>query len=326
MKKIFAIIILSVMVFITLPSGIAMAYENAPDSVSLESVKWFKNEAGDMIGIFHYNIAYGTYPSTQASKTFEFRLYSGGSLVAASHPYVYAPFETNGYSHGVSSFYFDSDDEDIPTWGTATQLRIYGLPAYFEDPSLFVVNYSMTSGDYSSDDMADGIFDEIMDICEEFELIYPDVTLTEGGLILSEYGDTYFRNAIPGLQNLCPELFLIQAYTPEVMEVQKYDMSVGDTAAEIIVGSDLERGAERLGEPFGVSGTFVWGVVYFALCIFFFVWTAKRGWGTEIALLLCFISGLGFALIIGDLMFTLVMIGGLVAAMGIMYVLAYKRA
>lgn len=327
MKKVVTILLLSLLVLITIPAGSAMAYETAPDSVTLESIKWFQNEDGDILCIFHYNIAYsGSYPDIPATYTFEFSLYNASSeLIAESHPYVFSAFESNGYGNGVSGFFFDSEDEDIPTWQEASHLKIYGFPAFFESPSSFVVNYVMTSIDYSSEDMAEGVYDYVMDICEDLETAYSDVDLIDG-TILSDDGDSYFRNAIPGLQYVCPDLFLIQAYTPEVMETDGYDMSLGSTYAAVIDGTDLERGAERLGEEFGVSGTFVWGIVYFALCIFLVIWTSRKGWGIEIAGLLCFIAGLGFALIIGDLIFTLVMIVALVAAMGIMYVLAYKRA
>lgn len=331
-KLTIGLIVLLAVVFI--PPALAYALA-APESMSIQEARAIRNlvETGDMAVVFHYRIEYDSYAGlTPASQTIIFRLYSanGTSLLAVSRPYVYSGFETNGYGDGVSSFYFAA--ADAPTWGAAYRINIFGVPAYY-DP-IQTMTYTMTSADYSDAVLEaasrSDLYNTVITLCDTFGTIYPEVTLkatTDSGVVLSGYGETYFRGAVPGLQTMCPALFFIQTYVPEKMAVEDYDMSLQTDYTARLVGTDIERGANRLGEwAGGIGGNVIMGLGIFIACIAVCIFTMRKGWGLEPGMLV----GIGIvvlgSMLVGSFLFTLVMIIGLLAAMGIMYVFAYKKA
>lgn len=306
-----------------------------PTSLSLQSVRAFQDlaEPGDMLIVFHYRIAYATYPdNVTASSSFIFRLFSpdGNTLLANSTPYTFPYFATKGYGDGVSAFYFS----DIPEagWGQGYQINMLGVPAYYDPPQTFT--YTMTTADYSTaTGQVDGrqdMYTYIISLSDAFHNFYPNYNLktsTDSGVVLSIYGEAYFRATVPGIQALCPQLFIVQTYIPEKMPVETYDTSLQETYTERLAGSDLMIGADRLGEYMGhISGQFVFGIFIFVVCIGTCIFTMRKGWGLEPGLLAS--AGLTIlgALLLGDVLFTLVMIGALIAAMGIMFVIFMKRA
>lgn len=302
-----------------------------PTSISVQSVRAFQNvaTAGDMAIIFHYKITYTPYPTTPADKTFIFRLYAdNGTLLATSTPYVFSFFSTKGYGDGVSSFYFTVQ----PSWEEAFIINILGVPAYYEP--IQISNYTMSLSDYSSavdttDAQAD-LYNYIIGICNDFISIYADVPLkatTDTGTILSDYGEAYFRATVPGIQAMSSQLFFVQAYVPEQMPVTSYNMSLQTQYSTRLQGTDIMRGANRLGVKLGgISGAFVLGIVVLGTCIGTGVWTQRKGWPIELAMFVCVGIVILAALLIGDWAFTLAMIIGLVAGIGIMYIFFLKRA
>lgn len=308
-----------------------------PTSMSIQSVRAFQGlvEPGDMLIVFHYRIVYASYTgiTPSASETFIFRLFSpdGSTLLANSTPYTFPYFETNGYGDGVSAFYFT----DIPEagWGQGYRINMLGVPAYYDPPQTFI--YTMTTADYSTTagqvDSRQDMYTYIISLCDTFRNFYPDYNLkssTDSGEVLSVYGEAYFRATIPGLQTLCPQLFIVQSYVPEKMPITPaYNMSLQETYTERLAGSDLMTGADRIGEYMGhISGMFVFGIFTFILCIGVCIFTMRKGWGLEPGLLVSAGLTICGSLLLGDVLFTVVMIGALIAAMGIMWVIFMKRA
>jgi hypothetical protein len=307
-----------------------------PDNITIPSAKVYHNLAvtGDMLVVYHGKFNYdsdnGTYPTIPASSSVILRFIAdNGTILASASPYVYSPFDNSGYGDFVSGFYFEA--ADVPTWLGAHTINILGTPAYFSPAQTF--SYTLTPSDYNSSNTTAvnqlDLYTEIIRLADVFHNIYPDVSLksiTDIGTVLSSYGEAYFKSAIPGLLELCPALFYVQVYVPEVMPVEEYDTSLGDTYSARMVGTDLARGAERLGDKFGVAGSFIWGIVAFSSSVFIMVKTAGKGWGIEPGLLLSGLIVILIATLFGDFMFKLMMIIGLVSAIGIMYVWALRRA
>ena len=307
----------------------ALAVES-PSGIEVESIMVFRNvaESDDMAVIFHYNITYnGTYPSTPASKTIAFRLYSenGSELLGTSKPCVFFAFDTNGYGDGCGSFYFTAADNI--TWGKSYRINILCTPTYFDPPQSFT--HTLTSTEYSDaetkTESQEDMRDYIMSICDTFRGVYPDVAL-KSGLVLSVYGESYFRGAIQGLQQLCPQLFFVQDYVPEELEVEEYDTSLPESYSARLVGSDVMTGAKRVGEILGISGKFFLALLNFAVCIVASVITMRKGWGLEAGLFLGVLITVCAAILIGDTIFTVLMVVSLIAAIGIMYIFVLKRA
>ncbi len=334
MKRLLSIgLLLAVVLSLIAPLPV-YAFLDAPLSMTFQSVKAFQNVAvdGDEVIVFHYRITYAPddYPLTPAADSIMFRLYSSdGTLEATSRPYVFSAFATNGYKDGVSAFYFT---ESLP-WEDACEINIIGVPVYF-DPIPTPASYTMTIADYSTASnmtaSRTGLYDEVMFLCDELISVYPSVTLkgsTDAGIVLTSSGEAYFRGAIPGVQTMCPQLFFVQIYAPTKIAVEAYNMILQTKYTGTLEGTDLKRGMNRLGNVIGgVSGAFVLGIFVFLGCLSLCIWTMRKGWGLETGM----VAGAGVvitgAVLIGDFLFTLTMIGGLIAAMGIMYVVAYKRA
>jgi hypothetical protein len=306
-----------------------------PDALEIKSAAAFRDliETGDTFIVFHGKVNYdsdnGTYPTTPASLSIMLRFYAdNGTQLASAAPYVYSPFENAGYGDFVSGFYLTANES--PTWGAGNYINIAGKPAYFT-PVPAPVDYTLISSDYStvtgSEDNQLALYIYIMGLADAFNSIYTEIpmkSITDIGTVLSAYGEAYFKSALPGLEDLCPDLFYIQVYTPEVIAVVPYDKTLADTSR--IEGSDLERGMNRLGVHIGVSGVFMWGIVVFvgtvALCIF----SEKRGWGLEPGMALSTLLVILVAVLVGDTWMSLMMIVSLISAIGIMWILFLRRA
>jgi hypothetical protein len=336
MKRLLLILLLvtSMMIGVAIP-----AYAiDPPDNKSLQSVEVFRNlaEDGDMLMVFHWNWEFsvnGTdqFPSVPASDSIMYRFYDtdGTTLLATGRPYVFSTIETNGYGNNVGSFYFNAAANR--TWGEAYVLNIYGTPGFFSPAETF--SYTLTTSDYTTQTTQAAnraeLYNHIMLLCDRFNSLF-DVELktsSDSGVVLSSYGELFFSGAIGGLQTLCPQLFFIQVYIPEIMEVDPYDLSLQTTYTERLTGTDLENGFERLGAFMGgMSGSLAAGLWFFVVIMAVCIFTLRKGWPIELGMGASVIIGIFAAILLGDVMFTLVMIGSLVAGLGIFYLLTFKRS
>jgi len=325
-------ILISAILAIGLPL-VAFAWPNDA-TITLQSRHVYRNlaEADDMAVIFHWRWVSDNYSATPASSTIFIELSINGTIQSAATPYVFSLFENNGYGDGMTGFYLSA--ATVPEWEGAYTIRIAGLPMYYSPyGDVPFKDFYLESSDYTSsttqEDNRAELKTYILDECDIFKTIYPDVALksvSSSGTTLSDYGEAYFTSTIPGLQTLCPDLFYIQTLVPEVMTVQAYDMSRQTITTARLEGTDLKRGAERLGTAMGVSWAVVWGIFTLIGCLVVAVKCAKKGWGVEVGLFIngCIVTAV--ALLVGDLMFTLVMVGGLLAIIGISWALFGKRA
>ena len=307
--------------------------------ITMESIRVFRNlnETGDMLILFHWRWNCDNISDVPASSGVMIDLSLGGLAVTSTNPYVNPLFvdsvggniTANGYGDGMSSFY--STANPPPQWLGAYIIRIVGVNPPFT--AVAPLNYTLTAADYSGNvsqaDSRGDLRNYVMAEIDKLNRVYPAVNLketSEEGQVLSDYGEAYFRAVVPYLEVLCPILFSRQLVVPASMPVQDYNMNTQALLTAQISGTDLERGSNRLGALIGVSGGVIWGLITFAVCLAVFIVFARRGWPVEIGL---FISGVivtGMAAIIGDLIFTLVMIGSLLAAVGIGWALFGKRA
>lgn len=309
----------------------ALAYLDAPTSMSFPSVKAFRNvvEIGDVAVIFEYDIEYTTYPDTLASNSIIFQMFDSGDLINTATPYNFSSFETNGYNHGVGLFYFSA--ADALTWGSAYELRIQQLPAYYATASH--VSYTMAESNYSTGttqaENQQQVYLYVMDVIDDWESVYPTVTLkstVDSAAILSIYGEAYFSNAIPNLQSICPALFLVQPYIPTTITTLAYNMDLAETYATRLSDSDIYRGANRLGDYFSVSGFVVLAIFTMIAAVIPPLICQRKGWGLEPGLIISAVIVILSALLVGDAIFAIVMIGSLVAAIALIFIFVLKRA
>jgi hypothetical protein len=336
MKKLSILFVIMLAVLLIPPMPIYAI--TLPESMSIPDVKVYRNltETGDMLYVFEYNIAFTSdnFSDTSASDSFIFRLYDtdGTTLRATSSPYVYSFFNSNGYAHGVSSFYFSANDTK-PSWNSAVTIQLYGTPAYFSPAQVY--NYTLTSSKYTTSTTSEAnqseLYNYVLLLSDRLASYYNSTGIilkatSDSGIILSSYGELYFRGAIPGLQTICPNLFYIQVYVPERMDSgTTYNMTMESTYTARHAGDDLGRGLTRLGTAMGVSGAFVGAGICFVSCIAICIIFTRKGWGVEFGMFISAIIATGFALILGNIMFTILIISSLVAAIALVWLFLLKR-
>jgi hypothetical protein len=335
MKKLLAI--LAALILVLVP--VATFALTPPDNLSFQEVRVFRNLAntGEMLVVFHARVAYAAYPTTPASGSIIFRMYDGTDLLAVSRPYAYASFETNGYGDIISAFYLS--DNESPAWGGSYTLNIQGAPAYYS-PDV-TLSYTLSSSDYSSAvDTSDAqldLYNTIMSILGDFVTIYPDVNLKASvgdTIVLTSYGESYLRGAIPGIQIMCPQLFYVMSYVPaEISTGSSYNMTLQtqytarlDTPVAGGGTSDLKRGANRLGSWLGVSGSFALGVATWIGCLILIMYISKKGHGMEAGLFASALIMAGAAMLVGSMVFTVFMVMGIIATIAFFFTQVWKRS
>jgi hypothetical protein len=191
----------------------------APTNLQFESVKAFHNvvEDGDFVLIAYYNIHYDSLqPDEPANKLFTFRLLgtNGIDYLAAVVPYAY---HNSGYDQGCFSFYFSADD--APDWERSYIVRMSGNPEYFSSPP--VASHTLVTSDYSQLDSQEEnqtlLGNYVLDIANDLKINWSMELTYNGDLgeVLNTTGESYFREAIIGLQYMAPQIFLIQPASPE---------------------------------------------------------------------------------------------------------------
>jgi hypothetical protein len=311
-----------------------MAYLDNPSSMSVQSVRAFRNIVvdGDVVILFHANISFsGSYPSTPASDTITFRLYDtdGISLKASATPYIYSLFENNGYGDIISGFYLTS----LGVWGSAYKIGIYGSPIYFS--GLTPAIYDMQAVDWNSEsenqtDQRDAMADYIYELCEDFSTIYSEYPLAavNGGGVksLSQYGENYLLGAIEGIYSMCPQVFFSNVHVPTRLSTQEFTMQKGIDYGHLLDGTDIERGLNRLGAYIDMSGKSLAVMFVLFACLVMLIVCYRKGWGWESGAVADSLLSILAAVLIGDTMYRLMIIGGLLAIIGLAWYFFHKRA
>jgi hypothetical protein len=246
----------------------AWADEAAPTNLQIESAKVFHHlvEDDDFLVVFHYNIHYATgQPSTPANKLFTFRLLDANAIdhLAAIVPYAYY---NSGYDQGCAAFYFSKEKAaDLGlVWESSYIVRISGNPEYFSSPP--VANRTLVISDYcqletkKENQIALGNY--IGEVARDLEVNWTVTLILAGGygIVLNPTGEIYFSGAVPGLQVMTPQIFLIQTTNPTYEETtwteeqgQKYVTRFEDTW----IGKSLQS----LGDMLHVQWNVITGII-----------------------------------------------------------------
>lgn len=233
-----------------------------PDSTDIEVIYINRHlmETDDFLLYAHYNIEYGTTPDNPIDETFIFRLIDTDGTTELGSTLAY-PYSTSGYGEGVISFYFTA--ADAPTWGEAYIIRICGNPTVFATPP--ISNFTVDADSYTTLTDSDGnksqLTDNIVAMAEDLGAAWTTDLLSSQdiGIVLSSQGETYFRNAIFGLQQMAPDLFFVQAididYTERSWNTTQSDI-YRDRFAGTWVGDSITAGAGlfNLNEQMFMSG------------------------------------------------------------------------
>jgi hypothetical protein len=240
MRKIyrfFLIFAVLTLVAVLIPQ-VVLADPPAPTSVTLVNYYATNNllETGDFFLLIDYNIAYsGGYPTVPASNAFTFRLFdpTGSTEIADALPYVFTTATTgftgtNGFGEGVVAYYFNS--ASAPTWAINYIIKVSGNPAEFSTPPEY--DFELPSIAYqSSTDNATGLANKLRTIATDLSIQWgvPLLSDTSATSVFTADGEGYFRNAIPGVQSLAPNIFESQQEQSPDTTSASYDTSLSNT-------------------------------------------------------------------------------------------------
>jgi len=253
-------VLIAVMVVTIIPAGIAFADQADPDTTPTVEVDFYRNllETGDVLCVIYANIPYATTPDDPVDDAFIWRLIDTDGVTELGQDVGY-PYVDSGYGYNVYSMYFSATDN--LTWEADYNIRLSGNPAVFDDPPVY--NFPVDSSDYSSITESYLVQTELairliaiantLDIEWGLGASYSLLYESEVGTVLSIYGEAFFRNAIYGLQALCPMLFRFAVEDTEVTDrtyTEEYATNLSTQYAGTWVGTAQEGGAALAGTSY----------------------------------------------------------------------------
>lgn len=239
-------LLLALAILAVIPAGAAMADQADPDSTPTVEIDVYRNllETGDTFFLIYANIPYAATPDEPVNESFVFRLIDTDGTTELGQNTGY-PYVDDGYGYNVYSMYFSAADN--LTWGAAYTIRLSGNPTIFDDPPVY--NYPVDSTDYSSLTVTYDVQVEmsirIMAIANSLDIewglgsSYSLLYESEVGTVLSIYGEAFFRNAIYGLQALCPQIFRFAVGDVEVTD-RTYDEEYAGNLSSQYAGTWVE--------------------------------------------------------------------------------------
>jgi hypothetical protein len=180
------------------------------------------------------------------------------------------PYQNDGYGQGLISFYFPASS--APAWGGSYWIRIEGkVPAFITPP---IYSYSLPSVTYAvltnQVDIRKNIASTIIDLAKTIGKSWTPVQAlteeSESGTVLSQLGESYFRPVIPGIQSMCPNLFLLQILDVTVTNTT-WSTNQSDSAAALVSNSTLGAGITGWASLFNMSFSATAAIPIIVACV-----------------------------------------------------------
>lgn len=261
------------------------------DNIASISDTWANQnlvENGDMLIYFKYHLPYAVTPEPDISKTYVFRLFDSTDTTELGYRTAYS-YYNKGYGYGICAFYFNA--ENNPGWGDDYIIRIEGSPAYFSTP--FSRSFAISPAQYSSFTTQEANRAEmkvkLIALTKDLQVAW-DVLLWDEvdiGTVFSTNGALYFRNAIPGLQAICPDLFYVQVEDLEYSTTD-HDTEFQNTIVARFDGTWVGTSLTAAGDFFDVGYQLIGSLVTVVLCIIVVALTVRRMQPTNAGLMDCF--------------------------------------
>ena len=252
--------VIALIIFLLIPAGIAFADQADPDSTPTVEIGFYRNllETGDVLCVIYANIPYASTPDAPVNEAFIWRLIDTDGTTELGQDVGY-PYVDSGYGYNVYSMYFSASDN--LTWEANYTVRLSGNPAVFDDPPVY--NFPVDSSDYSS--ITDSYLAQVdlgirliaiantLDVEWGLGASYSLLYESEVGTVLSIYGEAFFRNAIYGLQALCPMIFRFAVGDVEVTDrtfTEEYATNLSTQYAGTWVATAQAGGAALAGTSY----------------------------------------------------------------------------
>jgi hypothetical protein len=227
-----------------------------PDSTPQVIGKWVWQsviDPGDILIIIYENTPYATPPATDYSEAFtwEFMNTTGNVSLGWSDGYDY---NDKGYGYNVIGIYFSAAEVVSKgiIWGDSYYLKLNGSPVAFADPPQYI--YQITASDYTTltdpDEIQIEIEDRITQIAADLDnkwglgLSYSLIDQSETGIVLSIYGEAFFRGALYGIQSYAPDLFrvVISNIDSSSLSDRSWSDNYSSNLTTQYAGTDIETG------------------------------------------------------------------------------------
>ena len=317
LRKLLLASLVSSLIFFTLPIyNIARAAEPEPTTLIINSIDAYNDVINDNdqlhLVTFEIDWSSGNYTATEA---FIFRFISNGIEIATTTPYSYY---NEGKSQGVIGFFFDANDPNLPTWESANlSIQLIGNPLidWAVDPSTFETSSSAWNSWNTGTLTAARVRRIALDLEDvwSIDLIEP----VSGVNKLTSYGEDYFTNSIPNLQEIAPNLFTSRVTSPS-FPTDNHSSTAGDEAMDRWTATgngtfDVTEAAVYFGTSRNWLMSGLWIVASITLLVLMTYGTGQiKGTGyTSAVTLKPALYLFGFMMIIGSFMSFMVMQVGL---------------
>lgn len=297
------------------PGVPCFADQATPDSTPSVEVDIYGNilETNDRLFIIYANIPYGTTPDEPVTEAFIWSLIDTDGVTTLGTTTGFS-FVDNGYGYNVYSFYFSA--AEALSWNTAYTVRLSGNPTIFDTPPVY--NYPVDNADYADNtsSVRTSIAERVLYLANQLNIewnLSASSYLTyesEIGSVLSILGESFFRNAIYGLQSLAPSCFRFNL-SNVTDTTRTWDTEYTDNLSSQSTGTWVEDaqsgGAAMLNTSYDLATIIL--VVVIAVAVFFATMALSKGdvWASMID------AGLVLILTSRTGMFDAVFVGLLVA-------------
>jgi hypothetical protein len=269
-KVTWLIIFLSLTLFCLNPSSV-LADTSAPNLTAINETHAWRNllEPGDYFLIARYDVLPGLNTTTNIADTFTFRLMDTTNTVELGVTEAY-PYQNNGWGQGIIGFYFPAST--APTWGSSYWIRIEGKFTVFTSPPVYNYNIPATAYSVSTNqdnirvEMAEIIIDLAKTIGSSWTPIQALTEESESGTVLSQLGESYFRPTIPGIQAMCPNLFVLQVLNVPSTNTT-WSTNQSDAKGALVQNTTAGAGITGVATLFNMSFTATAAIPIIIVCI-----------------------------------------------------------
>ena len=232
-------------------------------------------EAGDILLVGVYRIAYEDPPEQAADQAFLLTYRDSLTMRVAFSPYV---FVARGYGHGVGAVYLPaSDTQGVDYLNSSGEVALVGNPVVFGNVPVFADGI-----DWRPQEESVGyLMQDIVRVARELEQQpeWAERNLVEGNALTVE-GAEFFGGAIPGLRTFAPALFPASVTTAR----QNAEFRETRPTGRLLEGSFMERSFVGLSSFVGVSEQMLQLMFVGVISLIAAVWGIKRGRGGLVVL------------------------------------------
>ncbi len=253
------VIILLIQILAFVPATPARAISN-PTAIQIHTNKVFQNifTSGDIVAVVSEEVDYTSLPSESASTAFLFNILDVAGIG------ILASRGLNYYNYNLQAIYLTpAQVSGNITWGSNYKFRITGNPALFTSlvegtnmRTTTLAGYDWITGDMTIS--RELLKQHLLDIAYALQTAWAITLLTttsSGTQVINSTGRPYFIAAIPGIDNVIPDLFQTSIGIPSIDVSSTNITAAGANANNVTarLGSGIATAFTGIGNALGTS-------------------------------------------------------------------------